>query len=129
VRERWHGVDVGKQSGGRLGNGLKSGGRGDAGDLNSKPVAVKGVTDAEDDQRGRRTRCPCCCGDGTLRLWGHDGWGQIGIGTHGSYQESPKKPALTNVAAVYLGNNKSFAVRLDGTVGGGVGQHLRRRGI
>jgi alpha-tubulin suppressor-like RCC1 family protein len=54
--------------------------------------------------------------DCTLRLWGHDGWGQIGIGTHGFYQESPRKPALTNVAAVYLGNNRSFAVRLDGTL-------------
>ena len=98
-----------------MGNGLKSGARGETGDLNPKPLAVKGIT----------TAITICAGDGhvavllrdgTLRLWGHDGWGQIGIGTHGFYQESPKKPALTNVAAVYLGSNKSFAVRLDGTL-------------
>jgi alpha-tubulin suppressor-like RCC1 family protein len=98
-----------------MGNGLKSGGRGDVGDLNSKPLAVKGVTNAKTISAGDG-HVAVLLRDGTLRLWGHDGWGQIGIGTHGSYQESPKKPALTNVAAVYLGNNKSFAVRLDGTL-------------
>jgi alpha-tubulin suppressor-like RCC1 family protein len=98
-----------------MGNGLKSGARGDVGDLNSKPMAVKGVTNARTISAGDG-HVAVLLRDGTLRLWGHDGWGQIGIGTHGFYQESPKKPALTNVAAVYLGNNKSFAVRLDGTL-------------
>jgi alpha-tubulin suppressor-like RCC1 family protein len=98
-----------------MGNGLKSGGRGDVGDLNSKPLAVKGITNARTISAGDG-HVAVLLRDGTLRLWGHDGWGQIGIGTHGFYQESPKMPALTNVAAVYLGSNKSFAVRLDGTV-------------
>jgi alpha-tubulin suppressor-like RCC1 family protein len=98
-----------------MGNGLKSGARGDVGDLNSKPAVVKGVANAKTISAGDG-HVAVLLRDGTLRLWGHDGWGQIGIGTHGFYQESPKKPALTNVAAVYLGNNKSFAVRLDGTL-------------
>jgi alpha-tubulin suppressor-like RCC1 family protein len=98
-----------------MGNGLKSGARGDVGDLNSKPVAVKGVTNARTISAGDG-HVAVLLRDGTLRLWGHDGWGQIGIGTHGFYQELPKKPALSNVAAVYLGNNKSFAVCLDGTL-------------
>jgi alpha-tubulin suppressor-like RCC1 family protein len=98
-----------------MGNGLRSGGRGDVGDLNFKPLAVKGVTNAKMISAGDG-HVAVLLRDGTLRLWGHDGWGQIGIGTHGSYHESPQKPAITNVAAVYLGNNKSFAVRLDGTL-------------
>jgi alpha-tubulin suppressor-like RCC1 family protein len=98
-----------------MGNGLRSGGRGDVGDLNFKPLAVKGVTNAKTISAGDG-HVAVLLRDGTLRLWGHDGWGQIGIGTHGSYHESPQKPAITNVAAVYLGNNKSFAVRLDGTL-------------
>ena len=98
-----------------MGNGLKSGARGDAGDLNSKPLAVKGISTARTINAGDG-HVAVLLRDGTLRLWGHDGWGQIGIGTHGFYQESPKKPALTGVAAVYLGNNKSFAVKLDGTL-------------
>ena len=112
-----------------MGNGLKSGGRGDVGDLNPKPLAVKGITNAKTISAGDG-HVAVLLRDGTLRLWGHDGWGEIGIGTHGSYHESPKKPALTNVAAVYLGNNKSFAVRLDGTLWRwGWGSHERRRGI
>lgn len=98
-----------------MGNGLRSGGRGDVGDLNVKPLAVKGITNAKTISAGDG-HVAVLLRDGTLRLWGHDGWGQIGIVTHGGYHESPKKPALTNVAAVYLGNNKSFAVGLDGTL-------------
>ena len=98
-----------------MGNGLKSGARGEVGDLNSKPLAVKGVANATTIRAGDG-HVAVLLRDGTLRLWGHDGWGQIGIGTHGFYQELPKKPALTSVAAVYLGSNKSFAVRMDGTL-------------
>jgi alpha-tubulin suppressor-like RCC1 family protein len=98
-----------------MGNGLRSGGLGAEGDLNPKPLAVKGITNAKTISAGDG-HVAVLLRDGTLRLWGHDGWGQIGIGTHGFYHESPQKPALTNVAAVYLGNNKSFAVRLDGTL-------------
>ena len=98
-----------------MGNGLRSGGLGAEGELNPKPLAVKGITNAKTISAGDG-HVAVLLRDGTLRLWGHDGWGQIGIGTHGSYHESPKKPTLTNVAAVYLGNNKSFAVRLDGTL-------------
>jgi alpha-tubulin suppressor-like RCC1 family protein len=54
--------------------------------------------------------------DSTLRLWGHDGWGQIGVGTSGFYQPSPKKPAIVNVSAVYTVGNRTFAVKTDGTI-------------
>ncbi len=50
-------------------------------------------------------------------MWGHDGWGQIGVGTSGFYQEKPVKvTGISSVAAVYLGASHSFAVRADGTL-------------
>ena len=61
--------------------------------------------------------------DGTVRLWGFDGYGQTGVGTsgtsseeHGAYKPMPVKPAITNVANVYLGAYRSIAVRTDGTL-------------
>lgn len=55
-------------------------------------------------------------GDGTLRMWGHNGFGETGTPTPGSYATRPVKvSALTNVVAVYLGNSRSCAVLKDGT--------------
>jgi len=42
------------------------------------------------------------------------GGGQIGIGTHVFYHESPRKPTLTNVCGGLLGNNNPSPGRLDG---------------
>ncbi len=54
--------------------------------------------------------------DGTLRMWGHNGFGEMGTATPGSYATRPVKvSALTNVVAVYLGNSRSCAVLKDGT--------------
>jgi alpha-tubulin suppressor-like RCC1 family protein len=52
--------------------------------------------------------------DGTLRAWGHDGWGQAGIGTYGGYQPKPVRPKLTDVANVFLNNVTCFAVTKSG---------------
>jgi alpha-tubulin suppressor-like RCC1 family protein len=61
--------------------------------------------------------------DGTVRLWGFDGYGQTGGGTSGTSSETygthkpvPVKPAITNVASLYLGGYRSVAVRTDGTL-------------
>jgi alpha-tubulin suppressor-like RCC1 family protein len=79
------------------------------------PVPVKGIAGAKSLSLGEG-HVAVLLGDGTLRMWGHDGWGQIGVGTSGFYQEKPMKvTALANVTAVYLGGAHSFAVRADGT--------------
>lgn len=61
--------------------------------------------------------------DGTVRMWGFDGYGQTGVGTSGTssetdgaYKRRPVKPAITSVANIYLGSYRSFAVRTDGTL-------------
>jgi alpha-tubulin suppressor-like RCC1 family protein len=52
--------------------------------------------------------------NGTLRTWGHDGWGQAGIGTHGGYQMKPATPKLTGVKASFAAQNRCFAITQDG---------------
>lgn len=87
----------------------------DPGGRNPLPVQVKGITGAKRLSIGEG-HVAVLLGDGTLRMWGHDGWGQIGVGTSGGYHGKPTKvAALTSVAAVYLGGAHSFAVRADGT--------------
>ena len=52
--------------------------------------------------------------NGTLRTWGHDGWGQAGIGTHGGYQMKPATLKLTGVKASFAAQNRCFAITQDG---------------
>jgi len=88
----------------------------DPGGRNLLPLPVKGVSGAKSIRIGGG-HVAALLGDGTLRMWGHDGWGQIGVGTSGFYHEKPVKvTAIASVAAVYLGGARSFAVRSDGTL-------------
>ena len=54
-------------------------------------------------------------GDGTLRMWGHNGYGEMGVGAGQNYESRPVKTGLTDVVAVYLSNMRSMAVRKDGS--------------
>jgi alpha-tubulin suppressor-like RCC1 family protein len=88
----------------------------DPGGRNLLPVVVKGVTRAKRVSLGAG-HVAAQLADGTLQMWGHDGFGQIGVGTSGFYHERPTKvTALTDVAAVYLGGAHSLAVRTDGAL-------------
>jgi alpha-tubulin suppressor-like RCC1 family protein len=97
----------------------------DPGGRNLVPVPVKGIVGAKSLGLGGG-HVAVLLGDGTLRMWGHDGWGQIGIGTSGGYHQRPVRvPAMVNVAAVYLSSGRSYAVRADGTFWiWGFGRHL-----
>lgn len=97
-----------------MGNGQRAGSR-DVAEMHWKPEAVKGITTATTISAGDG-HVAVLLRDGTLRLWGHDGFGQIGVGTSGSYQPSPMKPAITSVVAVYLFRSHSIAVKSDGTL-------------
>lgn len=85
------------------------------GGIDRTPVAVAGVAGAE--------RISCINGtvgvvlkDRTLRLWGYDGWGEVGIGRPGGseFQPLPKRPALTDVADLFQAGSRTFAVTNDG---------------
>ena len=85
------------------------------------PAPVKGVTGARQLSIGTG-HVAVLLADGTLRLWGFDGYGQTGVGTSGTsdatgaYKTTPVTPKIANVAAVYLGGYRSIAVRADGTL-------------
>ncbi len=103
----------GNQSG-MMGNGANPV-LGEPGSVNPKPMAVKAVAGAKTIAMAMG-HVAVLLRDGTLRLWGHDGYGQIGVGTAGGYQGLPRKPALSDVVAVSLGRNRSAALRKDGTL-------------
>jgi alpha-tubulin suppressor-like RCC1 family protein len=53
--------------------------------------------------------------DGTLRAWGFDGYGQIGVGTSGGYHLAPQRiPSLTKVSSISAGGYRAFATTADG---------------
>jgi alpha-tubulin suppressor-like RCC1 family protein len=85
------------------------------------PALMKGVTGARRLSIGAG-HVAVLLADGTLRLWGFDGYGQTGVGTSGTsdatgaYKRTPVTPKIANVAAVYLGGYRSIAVRADGTL-------------
>jgi alpha-tubulin suppressor-like RCC1 family protein len=100
----------------QLGNGEGPMSPDDPGGRNLLPVRVAGVAGAKSLSLGNG-HAAALLRDGTLRMWGHDGWGQIGVGTSGFYQEKPVKvTGISNVSAVYLGGPHTFAVRADGTL-------------
>ena len=55
--------------------------------------------------------------DGTVRTWGMNLYGQLGIGITGSYRTTPVQTSgITNVTAITGGYNHSVALKGDGTV-------------
>lgn len=88
---------------------------GPSGNVNATPQKVAGITNARSIVGGPG-HIVVRLADNTLRIWGHDGWGQVGIGTSGGYHPSPKKPAIANVSAAYVAGNRTFAVKTDGTL-------------
>lgn len=98
-----------------MGTPLFWGNNGPPGTVNAMPTKVAGIANARSIVVGNG-HVAVLLADKTLRMWGHDGWGQIGIGTSGFYQPSPKKPLITNVSAVYAFSNRTYAVKGDGTL-------------
>jgi alpha-tubulin suppressor-like RCC1 family protein len=87
----------------------------DPGGRNLLPMQVKGIIGAQHLAIGAGN-VAALLGDGSLRMWGHNGFGELGAATPGTYATRPVKvTALSNVAAVYLGNMRSYAVLGDGT--------------
>ncbi len=87
----------------------------DPGGRNLLPLQVKGVAGARHLAIGGGN-VAALLDNGTLRMWGHNGFGEMGTATPGSYATTPVTvTALTNVVAVYLGNSRSSAVRADGS--------------
>ena len=112
-----------------MGNGQKPGAPDEPGASNPLPIQVKGIVGAKHLSIGSG-HVAALLGDGSLRMWGKNCCGEIGIGTSGPYEPRPVKvPGIGNVAAVYLGNMRSYMVRADGTLWISGSSHYPARGI
>ena len=101
---------------GVAGNGLENMSPDDPGGRNLLPLQVKGLTNVKTLSLGFG-HAAALLGDGTLRMWGHNGFGQLGVGTSNDYSTRPVPvKGITNVSAVYLGSLRSAAVRTDGSL-------------
>lgn len=77
------------------------------------PVLVPGVAGAVSVAAGDG-HAGVILKDGSIRTWGHDGWGQAGIGTNGGYQTRVARPKLTGVAKLFYCASSCFALTRDG---------------
>lgn len=83
------------------------------GSTNPSPVPVAGVAGAASVSAGLG-QIIVLLKNGTMRTWGHDGWGQAGVGTSGGYQMRPAAPKLTDVTAAFATRNRCFAITAGG---------------
>ena len=101
-----------------MGNGLGPLSPDDEGGRVLAPVPVKGIKGARRLSIGAG-HVAALLADGTLRMWGHGGFGQTGVGTAAEYQTTPVIVRHANVAAVYLGSYHSMAVAPTARCGSG----------
>ena len=101
---------------GVMGNGLENPSPDDPGGRILLPVQVKGLTNVKTLSLGFG-HAAVLLRDGTLRMWGHNGFGQLGQGTRNEYYPRPMPvKGITGVSAIYMDNMRSFAVRTDGSL-------------
>lgn len=95
-----------------LGNGARGGSASEGNALS--PVRVPGVTGARQIVAGEGFVL-ALISDGTVRAWGFDGYGEIGVGTSGGYHTSPTRiPSLAKVVGLNAGGYRAFAITADG---------------
>ena len=106
----------GSGTSGVMANGTGNPSPDDPGGRNLLPLQVKALANVKSLSLGMG-HAAALLRDGTLRMWGFDGYGQIGVGTSGGYYPKPVPvKGITNVSAVYLGGMRSMAVRSDGSL-------------
>ena len=106
----------GSGTSGVMGNGTENPSPDDPGGRNLLPQRVAGLTHARSLSLGFG-HAAALLRDGTLRMWGFDGYGQIGVGTSGGYYSKPVPvKGMANVSSIYLGGMRSLAVRADGSL-------------
>jgi alpha-tubulin suppressor-like RCC1 family protein len=103
----------GSNAAANMGNGDRNAEWSDPGGKYLAPTAVAGVTGAKAVAANDGT-VMALLKDGTVRAWGHDGFGQAGFGTSGGYQPKPVRTKLTGVAGLFLHKSTCFAVTNSG---------------
>jgi alpha-tubulin suppressor-like RCC1 family protein len=98
----------GDNSGGELGDGTYVTPR-------TTPVAVLGISGAIQITAGRAHTC-ALLGDGTVRCWGSNEWGQLGAGDTAARLTPVTVSGLANVSQISAGWAYTCALLRDGTV-------------
>ncbi|MBS0363704.1 MAG: hypothetical protein JSR98_20200 [Proteobacteria bacterium] len=95
-----------------LGNGSRGGSASDGSAVS--PIQVPGVSGARQIAAGEGFALARLA-DGSVRAWGFDGYGEIGVGTAGGYHMSPTRvPSLAKVVNIGAGGYRVFATTADG---------------
>jgi alpha-tubulin suppressor-like RCC1 family protein len=106
----------GSGSSAQMGNGVSNPSPDDPGGRNLLPLQVKGLADVKDAAVGAG-HIAALLNDGSLRVWGMNGYGELGLGRTSAYEVRPVKvTGITNVASLRLGGYTSYAIRTDGTL-------------
>ena len=107
----------GSNSSSMIGNSVSATQPDDEGTFHGVPEVVRGVSGARQLSVGSGL-VGVVLADGSLRMWGHNGYGEIGIGrTSGEYVVRPTRvPTLAGVIGLYLGTMRSYAVTDDGAL-------------
>lgn len=101
---------------GVMGNGTGNASPDEPGGRNLRPLQVTALANVKSLALGVG-HAAALLRDGTLRMWGFDGYGQIGVGTAGGYYPKPVAvKGIGNVAAVYVGGMRTLALRADGSL-------------
>ncbi len=89
----------------------------DEGTFHGVPEVVRGIAGAKQLSIGSGLAAVVLA-DGSLRMWGHNGYGEIGIGrTSGEYVVRPARvPTIASIVGIYLGTMRSYAVTADGAL-------------
>jgi alpha-tubulin suppressor-like RCC1 family protein len=99
-----------------MGNGVENPSPDDPGGRNLLPLLVKGIAGAKEAAVGAG-HIAVLLNDGSVRAWGMNGYGELGLGRTSSYEVVPVKvPGISNVATLRLGGYNSYAIRSDGSL-------------
>ena len=106
----------GSGSSAQMGNGVRNPSPDDPGGRNLLPLQVKGIAGAKAAAVGAG-HIAALMNDGSVRAWGMNGYGELGLGATSSYEAVPVKvPGISNVATLRLGGYNSYAIRSDGSL-------------
>ena len=107
----------GTNSSSMIGNSASATEPDDGAAFHGVPEVVRGVTGAKQISIGSG-HVAVVLADGSVRMWGHNGYGEIGIGkTSGEYVLRPARVhTISAVVGIYLGTMRSYAVTADGAL-------------
>ena len=106
----------GSGSSAMMGNGVRNPTPDEPGGRNLLPLQVKGIAGAKAAAVGAG-HIAALLNDGSVRAWGMNGYGELGLGATSSYEAVPVRvPGLANVATLRLGGYNSYAIKSDGTL-------------